>query len=93
MEIKRIRPKSFGKILAVTYAVFGFIGGLFFLVIAIGAQNGSDTTGAPPIIFGLAAPIALPLLYGVFGFLTGVIGAWIYNVAAKRVGGIEIETD
>jgi hypothetical protein len=30
---------------------------------------------------------------GHLGFVMGVISAWIYNVAAKRVGGIEIETD
>jgi hypothetical protein len=94
MEIKRIRPKPLGKMGALTYAVFGFIGGLFFLIISIFSQNSTDAAGAPPpIVFGLVAPIFFSLLYGLFGFVGGVISAWIYNVAAKRVGGIEIETD
>jgi hypothetical protein len=94
MKIKRIGPKSLGKIGALTYAVFGFIGGLFFLVISLFSQNSTDATNAPPpILFGLAAPIFFLLLYGILGFVGGVISAWIYNAAAKRVGGVEIETD
>jgi hypothetical protein len=93
MEIKRMGPKSLGKVLGLTYAVFGFIGGLFFLVIFLFSQNSADTTGGPPpIIFGIAAPIVFLLLYGILGFVGGVISAWIYNAVAKRVGGIEIET-
>ena len=94
MEIKRIGPKSLGKVVGLTYAVLGFIGGLFFLIISLFSQNSTDTTGAPPpILFGLAAPIAFLLLYGIVGFVGAVISAWIYNAAAKRVGGVEIETE
>ena len=93
MEIKRIGPKSLEKIFGLTYAVFGLIGGLFFLLVSLFAQNSADSTNAsPPIIFGLAAPIFFSLLYGILGFVMGVISAWIYNAAAKRVGGVEIET-
>jgi hypothetical protein len=61
---------------------------------ALFSQNNVDTTNAPPpIVFGLIAPVALLLLYGFLGFVMGVISAWIYNVAAKRGGGVEIETD
>jgi hypothetical protein len=94
MEIKRIGPKPMGKIFGLTYAVFGFIGGLFFLAFSLFAQNSTDTTGAPPpIIFGIAAPIFFLFAYGILGFVMGVISAWIYNAAAKRVGGVEIETE
>ena len=93
MEIKRIGPKSLGKVAGLTYAIFGFIGGLFFLIISFFAQNSIDATGAPPpILFGLAAPIFFSILYGILGFVMGVVSAWIYNAAAKRVGGVEIET-
>ena len=94
MKIKRIGPKSFGKVLGLTDAFFGFLGGLFFLLIFLLSQSNADTTNAPPpIVFGLAAPIVFLLLYGILGFVGGVISAWIYNAAAKRVGGIEIETE
>ena len=41
----------------------------------------------------LAFGIFAPFLYGGIGFVFGAIGAWIYNVIAKRLGGIEIELE
>jgi hypothetical protein len=38
----------------------------------------------------LAMLVAMPLLYMVFGFLFTLLGAWIYNLVASRVGGIRI---
>ncbi len=35
--------------------------------------------------------IFLPLIYGAMGFVFGSLMAFIYNFAAKYVGGIEIE--
>ena len=39
--------------------------------------------------FGIAAPF----LYGGMGFLFGAVGAWIYNLIARRLGGIEIQLE
>ena len=36
--------------------------------------------------------IAMPVIYLVFGFLFTMLGAWIYNMVAKAVGGIEFTT-
>jgi len=35
--------------------------------------------------------VVAPLLYAGLGFLVGAITAWIYNLVAGRIGGIEIE--
>jgi hypothetical protein len=35
----------------------------------------------------------MPLLYGAFGFVGGAIGALLYNLFAKWVGGFELELD
>ena len=40
---------------------------------------------------GIEAIILLPVLYGVLGLITSVIAAWLYNLAAGFVGGIEID--
>ena len=64
--------------------LFGTMGG------AIGLALGSNTLGAG---LGLAAIIIIPLLYGIFGFIAGAIAALIYNLAAKWIGGLEIETE
>jgi hypothetical protein len=38
---------------------------------------------------GLGVLIILPFVYSIFGFIFTAIGAWIYNIAASWVGGIE----
>jgi hypothetical protein len=52
------------------------------------------TSGATALIgvfLGAGAVVALPIFYGVLGFVFGALGAAIYNLAARLVGGIEIE--
>ena len=34
-----------------------------------------------------------PIFYGVMGFIVGVIGAFVYNIVAGWVGGIEVEVE
>ncbi len=36
--------------------------------------------------------VAIPFLYALFGFLFTMFGAWIYNLVASKVGGIEYTT-
>jgi hypothetical protein len=35
----------------------------------------------------------MPVLFAVFGFITGVIEAYLYNVASKWFGGLEIDIE
>ncbi|PWF54962.1 hypothetical protein [Massilia glaciei] len=37
--------------------------------------------------------IAMPVLYAIFGFVFTMIGAWIYNLVAGAIGGIEFTTE
>jgi hypothetical protein len=43
------------------------------------------------VLFGAGAVILLPICYGIFGFIGTLIGAWLFNVAAGIVGGVEVE--
>ena len=46
------------------------------------------------LIFGLIfSLIALPIFYGLIGFIGGLITAWLYNAAARIIGGIELELE
>ena len=92
-KIKKIGALSLGKILGIMYAIMGLIfGGLITIAAVLGntffAQENSNV-GA--IIFGLGAIIFIPIIYGFLGFILGIISAWIFNKAAKWVGGLEIE--
>ena len=42
-------------------------------------------------LFGAVAIVAFPIMYGIFGFIWGAVGAGIYNLLASRIGGIQID--
>lgn len=93
MILKSIGVLSAGKILAALYVLVAFIvGGLFSLVSLAGfAAGGGQDGGAMALLFGAGAVVVLPVVYGVMGFVTGVIMAALYNLMAHFVGGIELE--
>lgn len=95
--LKRVDPLQLGKILG---ALYGSVSLIFIPVILFVTAFGSlaakhaDQSNLPVGIgLGVAAMIFIPLMYALMGFLTGFIGAWAYNLIAKRIGGIRIEVE
>ncbi len=80
--LKSIGPLSVGKLYAVMMAVFGFFAGLVMALVG---------TLSPAGGLGMAAVIWVPLLYAILGFVGGIVGAWLYNLLAGWLGGIEME--
>lgn len=104
MIIRRIDPVSLGKIQGLVMAVFGLIGAMLWGgMLAIGgmaAMNGGGPGGGPPAGVGalmggivLVGVIAMPVMYGVMGFVGGVIAGVVYNLASGFLGGLEVEVD
>jgi len=93
MIIKSVGVLSVGKVMGCIYAVFGLIaGGLFSLISLAGAAIGGQNQGGPAaLFFGVGAIIFFPILYGVMGFIAGIIGSALYNLIASLIGGIEVE--
>jgi hypothetical protein len=93
MLLKRIEPFSCGKVAGVLYGAMGLVVGVIVSLAAmIGGLAGREAFGAlAGGLVGLGAIVILPILYGGLGFIVAVIGAWLYNLAAGWVGGIEIE--
>ncbi len=96
MILKRIDPFSCAKINGIITAIFGLIIGLFWsagimMMGAFARELGGDPEGLFTILFGVGAVIFLPILYGILGFIGGLIAAWLYNVIAGMIGGIEVE--
>jgi hypothetical protein len=95
--IRRFGVFSVGKVMGMVYALIGLIAGAIFALIslfgaAVGASLAEDAGGAlPGAIFGVGAIIFLPILYGLIGFIGGLIVAAIYNLVAGITGGVEVE--
>jgi len=93
MIIRRVGPLSCAKIAGALYAAMGLIVGAMFSLVALVGGLTADSDGAVfASIFGVGAVVLLPLFYGALGFVTTLIAAWLYNVTAGLVGGIEIQT-
>ena len=93
MVIKRFQPLSVGKVAGVLYGAMGLIVGVIVsLAATIGGLAGHDAFG--PLaggLVGIGAIVLLPIFYGGLGFIVAIIAAWLYNLAAGFVGGIEID--
>lgn len=81
IQIRRVGILQAAKVFGVVYAFFGVLMLLFGLLILIGGGPNPGST------------FLMAVLYPVMGFVGGMIGAAIYNQAAKLVGGITLEFD
>src|SRR5688572_29419285 len=87
-RIKRFAPLQLGKIMGVLYGGLGLLFAPIFLMAAVFDLVVPTGFGT---LFGLGMAIATPILYGIAGFLSGLVGAWLYNLTAHFTGGMEIE--
>jgi hypothetical protein len=97
MTITRVGVFSLGKIHGAVGAVFGLIAGvILFFVTLLGAAvvpNSRGSNAAMGVAGGLMILIFAPILYGIVGFIAGLISGVVYNLAAGFAGGIEIELE
>jgi hypothetical protein len=85
---------SVAKIAGLLYAVVGLaIGGFVSLLAMVGGAIGGDSGGSSffPALFGVGSVILFPLFYGCLGFVMTAISAWLYNVVASVVGGVQLD--
>jgi hypothetical protein len=97
MIIKRVGPLSCAKIAAIVYAALGLLGGVLLAIFSVLGAAISSTQKTVPIspwigvLTGAGAVVFLPIFYGAIGFLSALLGAWLYNLVASKVGGIEVD--
>ena len=98
MRIKRIDPISAAKVGGVLYAGLGLLIGacvsLFFMTIGTAGALGDEGNPAGAflgMLIGAGSIVIMPIIYGIIGAITMLISAWLFNIAARIAGGLQIE--
>jgi len=99
MIVKRIGAMSLARITGLIYAGLGLvIGALFAMFAVLGGALGTVfgwSDGGPfvGIFLGAGAIVTLPILYGFFGFVGGLLIAFLYNLVAGSIGGLQLDVE
>ena len=93
MVITRIGPMSLATIVATAHAVLGLVLGGIFSTISLACGFTSNNWEVPNsgAMLGVGVILVFPILYAFIGFIMTLFAAWLYNIVAGYVGGIEIE--
>ncbi len=93
-KLKKLGIMSVAKFQAVLMAIMGFIYGIFltiFLSTLGGALSAFPGVASTFTNLGILSIILFPILFAILGFIGGAISAFLYNLIAGFVGGIEME--
>lgn len=97
-EIKKIKKLSIANIVALLYALFGFVASfaasIYALVVVITQK---ETAGKiylyllTNIGLGFLIALAAAIIAGAVGWLLAFVAAAFYNFLAKNIGGVKVE--
>ncbi len=92
--VKRVGVVSVGKVMGGIYALIGLIGGaIFSLVSLLGIATSGAQESLMAGLFGIGAIVVLPILYGIVGFIGGILFGAAYNLIGSTIGGIEVDIE
>ncbi len=92
-RFRSINPVQLGVVSGVMYALMGLLIALLMMpFLALMAAVGANHSNFPAagMFGGVVGLLIVPILYGVLGFIGGIISALIYNLVASWTGGIEV---
>jgi hypothetical protein len=92
-RIRRFNPLQLGKMLAVLYGLMGLLFVPVFLVMTAFSSQLPRSQRVGMMALGTGFALCAPFLYAAMGFIFGALGALIYNLTAKWLGGIEVEVE
>lgn len=99
-KVKKVGVWSCGKLSAVISFLFGIIVFFLFLItilpIALLANSsfmGGSLTYSSIIFPALIISLSYPFILAIQGFIMGVLGAFVYNLASSWVGPLEVEIE
>jgi hypothetical protein len=92
-RIHRVGVMQMAKTSGALYVLLGLIVGvpiLYFMSASAKTQPGIPGLGSS---VGLWTIVLIPVIYGIFGFISGLLLAALYNLVAGLTGGIAIELE
>jgi hypothetical protein len=93
-RIRRIDPMQSGKVTAiVSIALMLIIFVPILLLFSLIGMGSSSSLGGLILGGGLFMVILMPLIYGFFGFILGILYAVVYNFTYRYHGGLQLEYD
>ena len=92
-RLRSVGVLSVAKVFGIFHGAMGLLFVPFFLLFSVIGAVAGKQTGSPafPAAVGIGLALVMPILYAAFGFLIGAFGAFVYNLVAGWIGGIEME--
>ena len=96
-KVKKIKVLSFAKFQTIIMGLVGLVAGILysfggFIIDALVTLGIITSTETPGLSYGtflaFGALLGMPIVFGIFGFIVGIIGAFSYNLVAKWFGEI-----
>jgi hypothetical protein len=92
-KLRRVGVLFFAKLFAIVMLVFGLAGGLIYSIGGMVHDIATTQSVNQGTALAFLAVVGMPALFAAAGFIAGVIGAPIYNFAARWFGGIELDIE
>ena len=91
VSLRSVGVMSCAKMMGAIYGCLGLIFVPLFLLGGFASMMVGRGSGAVSGVAMLFMAILFPFVYAVMGFLIGALTAWIYNLIAGWVGGIQLD--
>ena len=90
-EIRSISPQRLARLMAVVLGGLMLLISLLMLPIFLFAPFPENAPNQPPKVLIIALILFYPLFGAFWGWICGQISARIYNLVARRIGGVLVE--
>jgi hypothetical protein len=100
VKVKKINVLSFVRFQTIMGVIIGLILGIVYsfgglmidLLVSIGLVASSETPGLSyGTVLAFGALIGMPIIFALFGFIVGLIEAFLFNIFARWMGWVELD--
>ena len=91
--VKSVGVLSVAKIMGMMHACMALIFAPFLLLIGVMASAFGQQKNPLAGFFSVGIAVLMPIFYGAIGFIAGLLGALLYNLFARWVGGFELQLE